>query len=69
LKWFFTFFQTPTKQVVLQTENGNQLPATQKQMTKHPQYDILYVKKKKEMLPQQETNVAKSLLILFPKEE
>lgn len=63
LEMVFHFF---SKQVVLQTENGNQLPATQKQMTKHPQYDILYVKTR-EMLPQRETNVAKSLLILSPK--
>lgn len=46
LEMVFHFFSNPTKQVVLQTENGNQLPATQKRMTKHTQYDILYVKKK-----------------------
>lgn len=67
LKWFFTFFQTPTKQVVLQTENGNQLPATQKRMTKHTQYDILYVRKKGNAPSTGDKCSKKNLL--FPKEE
>lgn len=41
---FSFFFQTPAKQVVLQTENSSELPATQKPMNKQLQYDILLKK-------------------------
>lgn len=66
----FNFFSNPNKARFLQTEHANQLPGTQRQVNKHPQYDILLKKKGGgEILPQQETNVAKHLLILFPEEE
>lgn len=40
LETVFNFFQSPTKQLVLQTETASHLPAIQRQMNKHPRYDV-----------------------------